>query len=148
MTGLRNILHDQMDRTDRTAAHESCRFPGHDARLTSHTRRLRAAPCECGSGAAYANCCMDCDWQRTEPGVQYMMPPEAIQDLARRRAVEDDFRVTAFRTFYKSFRQEHDPALRFVRALVASAKPVDDHQQILAWHRRFRRRRRSQEAQP
>jgi len=150
MTGLRNILLDEMDRDERSAAHESRLFPGHDARLASHFRRIRTTPCECGSGQAYSDCCMACDWQRSEPDAQYTMPPEAIEDLLQRRAVEDSFRVSAFHTFFRSFRREHDPALRFIRALLASAKPIDDHQQILAWHRQFRRRKRPQlqEVQP
>lgn len=147
---LRNILHDQMDRDDRPAAHESRRFPGHEARLASHTRRIRTTPCECKTGLPYQACCMATDRQKSQVGVHYALPAETVEDLTRSRAIEDGFRIAAFHTFHKAFRQEHDPVLRFGRALLASAKPVEDHQQILAWHRRFRRRKRphAQEVQP
>ena len=145
---MRDILHREMDRSERPIAHESSRFPGHGNRLTSHARRIRTAPCECGSGKPYGKCCMAFDRQRSQLGIRYALPPEMVEGLEQRRAIEDAFRVSAFRTFYKAFREEHDPTIRFIRALLVSAKPIDDHRQILAWHRQFRRRKQAREARP
>lgn len=145
---LRNVRHIEMAHDGRPAAHESRRFPGHDARMASHIRRIRTALCECKSNLPYEACCMTFDRQKSRPGIHYVLPPKTIEDMGRRRVVEDGFRISAFHTFHKAFRQEHDPTIRFIRALLASARPVNDHQQILTWHGQFRRPRRHQEVQP
>lgn len=139
---LRNVRHREMDRDDRPAAYESRRFPGYKARLTSHTHCIRTAICECGSGRPYGECCMKFDHQRSRPGIQHTARPQSVEILQQWWAIEDAFRISAFHTFYKAFREEHDPTIRFIRALLTSAKAIDDHQQILAWHREFRHPRR------
>ena len=88
---------------------------------------------------------MTFDQQKSHTGVHYTVPPEAVEDLGRWWAIEDGFRISAFHVFRKAFREEHDPTIRFIRALLASAKPIDDPQQILAWYRQFRRQKQAQE---
>lgn len=58
--------------------------------------------------------------------------------------IEDKFRTWSFYIYYrKSFRNERDPLLRFVKALVASAQPIRDRQAVIEWYRSRRQRRRS-----
>ena len=54
--------------------------------------------------------------------------------------VEDKFRFYAFTTYYKrTYRDEHDLLLRFVKSLIASTDPILDKQQVLDWYLRRRR---------
>ena len=49
---------------------------------------------------------------------------------------EDAFRLFAFHTYYnRSFNTEKDPTVRFAKALVASAHPIDDEQAVLDWYK-------------
>jgi len=139
-TAMRDILHREMNRDERALVHQSRLFPGHEARAAWHSHRIRTCPCECGSGLPYGKCCIDLDLQKSEPGVCYTVPQSLVPGLGERHAIENAFRLRAFHSFYGTLDQEDDLVLRFVRALVASSKPVDDHKQIVHWHKRFRRR--------
>ena len=58
--------------------------------------------------------------------------------------VEDAIRLRAFHIFYdRTFRDERDCLKRFVKALLASAGPIEDPQLVLEWDRDHRRRRKS-----
>ena len=69
----------------------------------------------------------------------------AVEDLSPElwESIEDAFRVHAFNVYYKrSFRDELHPLKRFVKALLASTRPIQDHQAVVDWyHTRHRRRR-------
>jgi len=57
--------------------------------------------------------------------------------------IEDAFRVHAFNVYYKrSFRHELHPLKRFVKALLASAQPIQDCQAVMDWYRSRQRRHR------
>ena len=59
------------------------------------------------------------------------------------REIEDAFRVHAFTVYYKrTFREELHPLKRFVKALLASARPIQDHQAVVDWYYSRHRRRR------
>jgi len=58
--------------------------------------------------------------------------------------VEDRFRVWSFGVFYqKAYASEPDLLKRFVKALLASARPIHDREQVIEWHRNQHRGRRS-----
>jgi len=60
--------------------------------------------------------------------------------------VEDTFRVWSFNVYYRrTFRDEHHPLKRFVKALLASARPMGDRQAVVKWHRSRRRERAGDE---
>ena len=55
--------------------------------------------------------------------------------------IEDKFRIWSFYIYYrKSFRNERDPLLRFVKALVASAQPIRDRQAVMKWYEQHHER--------
>lgn len=59
--------------------------------------------------------------------------PVDIEDWDR---IEDAFRIHAFNVFYKrTFRDEHHPLRRFVKALLASTQPIQDRQAAIQWYR-------------
>ena len=65
-------------------------------------------------------------------------------DDAIDRKVEDAIRLRAFHIFYdRTFRDERDSLKRFVKALLASAGPIEDPQLVMEWDRDHRRRRKS-----
>jgi hypothetical protein len=130
-----------MDRNTGRPVHESCRFPGHDDRMADHARRARSTPCECGSGRPYGDCCMDADHQRSSAQVSYSLPASIHRSLSARCDIEDHLRIRAFNTFYRVGHEQLDLSVRFVRAIVASAGPIRDQQQVRNWHRLFRKRR-------
>jgi len=69
----------------------------------------------------------------------------ATEDLSPEQweRIEDAFRVHAFNVYYRrSFRDEHHPLKRFVKALLASARPIQDHQAVVDWYYSRHRRRR------
>ena len=56
--------------------------------------------------------------------------------------IEDRFRVWSFYVYYKKcFRTEPDPLVRFVKALLASARPIRDRSAVLGWHRKRKLKR-------
>ena len=56
--------------------------------------------------------------------------------------IEDKFRVWSFGVYYqKTFAEEPDLTLRFVKALVASAQPIRDRQAVIDWYEKRRRRK-------
>jgi len=55
--------------------------------------------------------------------------------------IEDKFRVWSFGIYYqKTFAEEPDLTLRFVKALVASAQPIRDRQAVIDWYEKHKRR--------
>lgn len=135
---LRCIRRRVMDQTRGRIHHESARFPGHEQRLADHEHRTRTTICKCGSGLPYGDCCMREDRQKSLPGIHYSLPKTLIPGTANRHAIEDAFRLRAFHTFYRSLSAIDDPSIRFVRALLASAKPVA-HEDVLQWTSEFGR---------
>jgi hypothetical protein len=62
------------------------------------------------------------------------------------RKIEGTFRLWSFHVYYhKSFATETDSMLRFVKALVASTRPILDRQAVIDWHSK---RRRGKHADP
>ena len=58
--------------------------------------------------------------------------------------IEDRFRVWAFGIYYhRTYANELDPVVRFVKALVKSANPIQDRKPVLDWYRRQRQGRRT-----
>ena len=56
-------------------------------------------------------------------------------------SVESQLRLRAFRLFYnKIFRDERDQTVRFVKAIVASARNIHDHQAMAEWCRDYCKR--------
>lgn len=56
--------------------------------------------------------------------------------------IEADFREWSFHVYYKrTFKNEHEPILRFLKALKASAQPIRDRQKVLDWHQQRKRKR-------
>jgi len=50
--------------------------------------------------------------------------------------IEAGFRAWAFHVYYKrSFKTEHDPILRFLKAMESSIQPIRDKEAVLEWHR-------------
>ena len=71
-------------------------------------------------------------------------PPLVDDDDAIDPKVEDAIRLRAFHIFYdRTFRDERDCLKRFVKALLASAGPIEDPQLVMEWDRDHRRRRKS-----
>jgi len=71
---------------------------------------------------------------------------EVTGDLARDDwdAIEARFRVWSFGVLYqRTFAEERDPNVRFVKALLASTRPIRDRDRVIEWHRKRRRKRRS-----
>ena len=135
---MKDIRRQQMDHSRGRIHHESAKYAGHDQRLAAHEYRIRTTICECGSGLPYGSCCMSEDRQKSPPGIHYALPASCVPGMARRHAIEDAFRLQAFHTFHRVLRDIDDPTLRFVRAVLASAKPVD-HEDVLAWNQQFGR---------
>ena len=135
---LRDIRRRVMKQTPGRIHHESGTYAGHDMRLSDHARRISASPCECGSGETYGDCCMSEDRQSSLPGIHYALPTTLVPGTANRHAVEDAFRLKAFHTFHRGLGAIDDPVIRFVRALLASAKPVA-HADVLIWNSEFGR---------
>jgi len=58
--------------------------------------------------------------------------------------IEARFRVWSFGVLYqRTFAEERDPNVRFVKALLASTRPIRDRDRVIEWYRRRRRKRRS-----
>ena len=58
------------------------------------------------------------------------------------REIESRFRVWSFGVLYqRTFAEERDPNVRFVKALLASARPIRDRGQVIEWYRKRRRKR-------
>lgn len=126
-----------MDRNPARPANESHRFPGHDARLSDLTYRIRSRRCECGSGKSYGDCCMGRDRQRSYARVSYTLAASVHPDQLTRCNIEDHLRLRAFGVFYRAGHQEHNLLVRFAHALAASAGPIHDECQVLNWHGHF-----------
>ena len=65
--------------------------------------------------------------------------------------IEDQFRTWSFGIYYKrAFREEPDLLKRFVKALLASARPIGDRQMMIDWYleRRTARRARAPKTRP
>lgn len=105
--------------------------------MAGHTGRIRHAICECGSGKPYGECCLEHERHQTDVQVSYSLPRSVHPDVDVRWAIEDHLRVQAFNSFYRLGRDEIDPLIRFVRALLASAGPIRDPRLIRGWHRQF-----------
>ena len=59
----------------------------------------------------------------------------------RWRRIEDEFRFWSFGVYYSStFDEERDSLKRFVKALVASARPILDRDAVVHWHQNRRGR--------
>jgi hypothetical protein len=57
------------------------------------------------------------------------------------RQIEGSFRLWSFHVYYeKSFAEETDVTVRFVKALLASCRPIRDRNAVIQWHRKHRRR--------
>jgi len=56
--------------------------------------------------------------------------------------IEDDMRVRAFQMFYKRDSDEKDSLVRFVRAIVCSARSRPTHADMIAWHKLRKERSR------
>ena len=51
--------------------------------------------------------------------------------------IEADFRAWSFHVFYRrTYRNEQDPVLRFLKALKASCRPLRDPELVWAWYRK------------
>jgi hypothetical protein len=49
--------------------------------------------------------------------------------------IEAEFRVWSFHIYYRrSFKDEHDLVVRFIKALKASCQPIRDRQAVLDWY--------------
>ena len=58
-------------------------------------------------------------------------------DEAQWEKIESAFRLWSFRIYYRrSFKEERDLTLRFLKALVASSKPIRDRQAVIDWYER------------
>lgn len=58
--------------------------------------------------------------------------------------IEDQFRTWSFGIYYKrAFREEPDLLKRFVKALLASARPIGDRQMMIDWYLGRRASRRA-----
>ena len=56
--------------------------------------------------------------------------------------IEERFRLWSFYVYYrKTFAGEVYPLKRFVKALLASARPIRDRQLVIEWHRQSQERR-------
>lgn len=56
--------------------------------------------------------------------------------------IEADFRAWSFRVYYKrTFKNEHEPIVRFLKALKASTQPIRDRQAVLDWYQQRKRKR-------
>ena len=56
--------------------------------------------------------------------------------------IEGAFRAWSFRVYYKkTFAREHEPILRFLKALRASTQPIRDKQAVLDWYQQRKRKR-------
>ena len=50
---------------------------------------------------------------------------------------ETKLRLWAFHVYYrKTFKQEHEPVVRFLKALAASIRPIRNRRLVLWWYRR------------
>jgi len=64
------------------------------------------------------------------------MVTEQAVDVEDWERIENAFRFHAFNVYYRrTFAAEHHLLRRFVRALLASAGPIQDRQLVLAWYR-------------
>lgn len=62
--------------------------------------------------------------------------------LRQWRTIEGRFRLWSFHVYYqKSFANETDSTLRFVKALLASCRPIRDRKAVIEWHSTRRRGR-------
>ncbi len=56
--------------------------------------------------------------------------------------IESEFRVWSFHIYYRrSFKNEHDLILRFLKALKASTQPIRDMQAVLDWYHQRKQKR-------
>ena len=56
--------------------------------------------------------------------------------------VESEFRVWSFHVYYRrSFKNEHDLILRFLKALKASTQPIRDRQAVMNWYHQRKQKR-------
>ena len=56
--------------------------------------------------------------------------------------VEDKLRLRAFRVFYaKTFAKEPNAAVRFAKAIIASAGPLRDREALMEWYQKHGDRR-------
>jgi len=63
------------------------------------------------------------------------------------RKIDGKFRLWSFHVYYdKSFADETDSTLRFVKALVASCQPIRDRQAVIDWHSKHRHRKHADTA--
>ena len=57
-------------------------------------------------------------------------------DKRQWKKIEDDFRMWSFHVYYKRvFKNEHDPVVRFIKALKASVQPIRDRALVMEWYR-------------
>lgn len=57
--------------------------------------------------------------------------------------IESKFRVWSFGVYYqRSFAEERHPLKRFVKALLASARPIQDREAVLRWYEGRKRKKR------
>ena len=64
-------------------------------------------------------------------------PSEIPGGLTERKwaKIEAEFRVWSFHIFYKrSFRNERDHVVQFIKALRASCQPIRDRQAVIDWY--------------
>ena len=61
--------------------------------------------------------------------------------------IEDKFRWWSFRLYYRrTFAAEPEPHIRFVKAILASAAPIQNRRLVLDWYANRRRNRRDADA--
>ena len=54
--------------------------------------------------------------------------------------IKTEFWLWAFRNYYrKVFKNEHDPHVRFRKALEAASEPIRDRQKVIDWYERGRK---------
>jgi hypothetical protein len=67
----------------------------------------------------------------------------------RWRRAEAAFRVWSFHIYYdRSYESERDSTFRFVKALLASCRPIRDRQAVMDWYEKRLQRHRKKNADP
>lgn len=61
--------------------------------------------------------------------------------------IEGKFRLWSFRIYYeRTYAAETDPHVRFAKAILASAAPIQDRRLVLDWYAKRRRKRKDADA--
>ena len=127
---MRNVKATETDRSDGELRHRSALFAGHEQRLAAHAARIQGAPCPCGSGKTYGDCCIGADYDSRQgendagTGIVYTFPRDVDPCAQKRWDIEDRLRRAGFDAAYKATARYDGLLERLCHAICMSARPV------------------------